>query len=78
VAELEAIGITTADLGASLRFYGLFGGALDRSFGRGGIALSDFGTGADWVGALAAQSDGKIVAAGEVYGDQAVARYLPR
>jgi hypothetical protein len=30
------------------------------------------------VGALAAQRDGKIVAAGEVYGDQAVARYLPR
>jgi catechol 2,3-dioxygenase-like lactoylglutathione lyase family enzyme len=25
VAELEAIGITTADLGASLRFYGLLG-----------------------------------------------------
>ena len=53
-------------------------GVLDRSFGRGGIVLSDFGTGADWVGALAAQKDGKIVAAGEVYGDQAVARYLPR
>jgi uncharacterized delta-60 repeat protein len=53
-------------------------GALDRSFGRGGIVLSDFGTGADWVGALAAQRDGKIVAAGEVYRDQAVARYLPR
>jgi uncharacterized delta-60 repeat protein len=54
------------------------GGALDRSFGRGGIVLSDFGTGADWVGALALQRDGRIVAAGEVYGDQAVARYLPR
>jgi uncharacterized delta-60 repeat protein len=53
-------------------------GALDRSFGRGGIVLSDFGTGADWVGALAAQRDGKVVAAGEVYGDQALARYLPR
>jgi hypothetical protein len=53
-------------------------GALDRSFGRGGIVLGDFGTGADWVGVLAAQKDGKIVAAGEVYGDQAVARYLPR
>jgi uncharacterized delta-60 repeat protein len=53
-------------------------GTLDRSFGRGGIVLSDFGTGADWVGALAAQRDGKIVAAGEVYGDQAVARYLSR
>jgi uncharacterized delta-60 repeat protein len=53
-------------------------GVLDRSFGRGGIVLGDFGTGADWVGALAAQRDGKIVAAGEVYGDQAIARYLPR
>jgi hypothetical protein len=53
-------------------------GALDRSFGQGGIVLSDFGTGADWVGALAEQRDGKIVAAGEVYGDQAIARYLPR
>jgi uncharacterized delta-60 repeat protein len=53
-------------------------GALDRSFGRGGILLSDFGTGADWVGALAAQRDGKLVAAGEVYRDQAVARYMPR
>jgi uncharacterized delta-60 repeat protein len=53
-------------------------GALDRSFGRGGIVLSDFGTGADWVGALAQQRDGKLVAAGEVYGDQALARYLPR
>jgi uncharacterized delta-60 repeat protein len=53
-------------------------GALDRSFGKGGILLSDFGTGADWVGALAAQRDAKIVAAGEVYRDQAVARYFPR
>jgi uncharacterized delta-60 repeat protein len=53
-------------------------GALDRSFGRGGILLSDFGTGADWVGAVAEPRDGKIVAAGEVYRDQAVARYLPR
>jgi uncharacterized delta-60 repeat protein len=53
-------------------------GALDRGFGRRGIVLSDFGTGADWIGALAEQRDGKIVAAGEVYGDQAIARYLPR
>jgi uncharacterized delta-60 repeat protein len=50
-------------------------GRLDRSFG---IVRSDFGTGADWIGSLAQQRDGKIVAAGEVYGDQAVARYLPR
>jgi uncharacterized delta-60 repeat protein len=53
-------------------------GVLDRSFGRNGIVLSDFGTGADWVGALVAQKDGKIVAAGEVYRDQALARYLAR
>ena len=52
--------------------------ALDRGFGRRGIVLSDFGTGADWIGALEEQQDGKIVAAGEVYGDQAIARYLPR
>jgi uncharacterized delta-60 repeat protein len=53
-------------------------GALDRGFGRGGTVLGDFGTGADWIGALAEQRDGKIVAAGEVYRDQAIARYLPR
>jgi uncharacterized delta-60 repeat protein len=53
-------------------------GALDRSFGRGGFLLSDFGTGADWVGALATQRDGKLVAAGEVYRDMALARYLSR
>lgn len=50
-------------------------GRLDHSFGRGGIVLSDFGTGADWGGALALQRDGKILAAGSVYEDQAVARY---
>jgi uncharacterized delta-60 repeat protein len=53
-------------------------GALDRSFGTRGVVLSDFGTGADWIGALAEQRDGKVVAAGEVYRDQAIARYLPR
>jgi uncharacterized delta-60 repeat protein len=53
-------------------------GSLDGSFGRGGILLNDFGTGADWIGALAAQRDGKVVAGGEVYGDQALARYLAR
>ena len=53
-------------------------GALDRGFGRGGVVLGDFGTGADWIGALAEQRDGKVVAAGEVYRDQAIARYLPR
>ena len=53
-------------------------GALDRSFGKGGVVFSDFGTGADWIGALAEQRDGKVIAAGEVYRDQALARYLAR
>jgi uncharacterized delta-60 repeat protein len=53
-------------------------GRLDRSFGGDGIVVNSFGTGADWAGALGRQGDGKIVAAGEVYRDQAVARYLSR
>ena len=53
-------------------------GTLDRSYGRGGIVIGDFGTGADWIGALAAQRDGRIIAGGEVYRDQALARYLAR
>ncbi len=51
------------------------GGALDPSFGRGGLVVSDFSTGADWVGGLAAQRDGRIVAAGSVGESQALARY---
>jgi len=50
-------------------------GALDRSFGHGGLVVSDFSTGADWVGALAVQRDRRIVAAGSVGESQAVARY---
>ncbi|HET7856269.1 MAG TPA: hypothetical protein VFL41_07410 [Gaiellaceae bacterium] len=53
-------------------------GRVDRSFGKGGIVLGDFGTGADWAGAMVLQPDGKIVVAGSVYEDQAVARFLPR
>lgn len=53
------------------------GGALDRTFGRGGLVVTDFGTGADWVGALALQRDAKIVAAGSIYESQALARYRP-
>jgi hypothetical protein len=51
------------------------GGALDRSFGRSGLVVSDFGTGADWAGALALQPNGRIVAAGSIYESQALARY---
>jgi uncharacterized delta-60 repeat protein len=53
-------------------------GRLDVRFGTAGWVRSDFGTGADWIGVLAQQRDGKIVAAGEVYRDQALARYLER
>ena len=53
-------------------------GTLDRTFGRGGIVVTSFGTGDDWAGALARQADGRIVVGGEIYRDQAVARYLAR
>jgi len=52
-------------------------GALDRSFGRGGLVVGDFGTGADWIGGLSLQSDGRIVAAGSIYASQGLARYRP-
>ena len=51
------------------------GGKLDASWGTGGLAVGDFGTGADWVGALAAQPDGKIVAAGAIYESLGLARF---
>ena len=48
-------------------------GSLDASFGSGGVVTQTRG----FVGALAAQADGKVVAAGDVGGDSLVARYLP-
>lgn len=39
-------------------------GALDPSFGKGGLVTTDFGGSYDWVYALALQPDGRIVAAG--------------
>jgi uncharacterized delta-60 repeat protein len=51
------------------------GGALDPSFGHRGLVVSDFSTGADWVGGLVVQRDGRIVAAGSVGQSQALARY---
>jgi uncharacterized delta-60 repeat protein len=51
-------------------------GTLDPAFGGDGIVVTDFGTGADWAGALALQADGRIVAGGAIYGSLAVARYL--
>lgn len=49
-------------------------GAPDAAFGAGGIAITDFGTGADEIGSLAAQGD-RIVAAGSIYTSLGLARY---
>jgi uncharacterized delta-60 repeat protein len=60
----------------------LRGGKLDRHFGRAGVAEASFGGRFDLVIALAVQSDGKLVAAGETYnsakGNQrfAIARFI--
>jgi uncharacterized delta-60 repeat protein len=51
------------------------GGALDHSFGHGGLVVNDFSTGADQAGALAVQQDGRIVATGSVGESPALARY---
>lgn len=54
-------------------------GGLDNSFGVGGTVVTTIGSGASAANALALQSDGKIVAAGEATGnnsDFAAARYL--
>ncbi|HKD34448.1 MAG TPA: hypothetical protein VKB73_13445 [Gaiellaceae bacterium] len=51
------------------------GGAVDPSFGHRGLVVSAFSTGADWVGELAVQRNGRIVAAGSVGESQALARY---
>jgi uncharacterized delta-60 repeat protein len=50
-------------------------GSLDPSFGSGGTVTTDFGLGSGFGGALAVQSDGKIVAAGRAGSDFVLARY---
>ena len=52
------------------------GGRLDRSLGGDGIVVTDFGTGADSARALAIH-DGRILAAGAIYSQLGLARYLP-
>ncbi len=49
--------------------------ALVRYGAGGGTTVSDFGTGSDWIGGIAAQRDGRLVAAGSIYESQAIARY---
>ena len=53
-------------------------GSLDRTFGRDGTLITDFG-GNDWCTGLAIQADGKLVAAGDTENgwDFALARYDP-
>ena len=60
--------------GGSAWYFGAF--RYDRSFG-GGIVTTDFGTGPDEIGALAAQGD-RIVAAGAIYSRLGLARYETR
>jgi uncharacterized delta-60 repeat protein len=51
-------------------------GTLDPSFGGVGIVVTDFGTGADRVGAIDIQADGRIVVGGWIYESLGLARYL--
>src|SRR5262249_12815579 len=55
-------------------------GSLDSTFGRGGTIITNFAGGGSWAGAVAIQSDGRIVIAGVLYAggrdwDFALARY---
>jgi len=54
-------------------------GDLDLTFGSGGKVVTDFNNGNDWLGKIAVQPDGKIVAIGESHapGKFALARYNP-
>jgi uncharacterized membrane protein len=40
------------------------------------MVVTDFGTGADGAGAMAVQTDGRIVVGGRIYGSLGLARYL--
>ncbi len=54
-------------------------GDLDPTFGAGGKVVTDFSNKNDWLGRIAVQPDGKIVAVGDVHPDNkfALARYNP-
>jgi uncharacterized delta-60 repeat protein len=53
------------------------GGALDPTFGAGGVVATNLGSANDTALAVALQADGKLVTAGYSNGQIAVARYLP-
>jgi hypothetical protein len=50
-------------------------GRLDRTFGKGGFLIGDFGTGDDLARSLLMQPDGKLVVGGQIYADHGIARY---
>ena len=52
------------------------GGALDPTFGAGGMVIADFGTDADYFRAVTIDSAGRVVAAGRAGANTGVARYL--
>ncbi len=78
-----AIWFVALSLGLGFTSPGIAGpGALDPSFGSGGIVVTDFNSIDDAAFAVAAQPDGKILAAGYVFSsasnyDFALVRYLP-
>jgi hypothetical protein len=51
-------------------------GAADRAWGGDGLVRSNFGTGADWAGAVNVQRNGKIAVGGAICNSQGVAQYL--
>jgi len=51
-------------------------GQQDPTWGSNGVVVTSFGSGADMANSLAVQSDGNVVAAGEVYTYFGLARYL--
>ncbi|MEI6949886.1 MopE-related protein [Paraflavisolibacter sp. H34] len=59
------------------------GGSLDRDFGSGGLAFTDFDASGDWATSLSLQPDGRILTGGSAYNQStgryefAVARHLP-
>jgi uncharacterized delta-60 repeat protein len=52
------------------------GGSPDSSFGEGGMVATEFGTGSDRPGAMAVQTDGRIVVGGWIGESLGLARYL--
>jgi uncharacterized delta-60 repeat protein len=74
--QIVAAGVagTGVDQDFALARYNL-DGSLDRTFGTGGVVITDFSGGSDAAWALVLQPDGKLVAAGVASGDFGLVRY---